>query len=311
LGLSPVIDRQFERDYYYKTLRAPVVVSTAGGEGGSVPVNVNLNGTVFNAGALQNPYAQAYVTVYNRDVDRYDVETIRQRTDYYPHLSLTGTNLTENTLWRYFAGTILNMGVPSSATSNVKAYIGTDYSIVNPRGMSLTVGGVGYLNPDPEHYTQLFAKVSQAIALGDNRQLVLGANVNYVVDGAITVQSLPVRSAQSAVNVGATFNLGDISVGATQFVGNLLPEAIDSKTLLNFGWKINDRLNFGAFYTPFDQSISTAPFGANVGWAVDPAANSTLYLSWNAAAIDFRRSLGAASNVFRDNTFSLSFRRQF
>ncbi len=313
VGLSPVIERKFERDYYYKTLRAPIIVNSGGGEGGNVPVDINLNGVNFTSGALQNAYAQGYVTVYNRDVDRYDVETIRQRTDYYPHISFTGTNLTENTLWRYFAGTIFNVGLQPQTTQDIKAYIGTDYSIVNPYGFSFSAGGIGYLNPDPEHHTQLFVNATQAIPLGSNRQdnLVIGANANYVADGLTTIQSLPVRSAQSSVNVGVTANFGNVSVGGTQFVGNLLPDAVESKTLFNVGWKINDRLNLGAFYTAFDQSISTSPFGASLSFVVDPESNSKIYMSWNAAEIDFRRTLGAKANIFRDNTFSISFRHQF
>jgi hypothetical protein len=312
VGLSPVVERKLERDYYYKTLRAPVTV-TSGGEGGNVPVDVNLNGIGFNSGALQNAYAQGYVTVYNRDVDRYDVETIRQRTDYYPHVSLTGASLTENTLWRYFAGTIFNLGLQPQVTQDIKAYIGTDYSVINPLGTSFSVGGVGYLNPDPEHYSQLFASVTQAIALGNDRRnnLAIGVNANYIADGVVMVQSLPIRSAQSSVNVGMTANFGDVSIGGTQFLGNLLPDAVESKTLLNIGWKINDRLNVGAFYTVSDQSLSTSPYGASFSLAIDPEANSKLFVSWNAAVIDFRRTLGSTANVFSDNTFSVSFRYQF
>jgi hypothetical protein len=313
VGLSPVTERKFERDYYYKTLRPPVIVSSGGGEGGNVPVDINLNGVNFTSGALQNAYAQGYVTVYNRDVDRYDVETIRQSVNYYPHVSLTGASLTENTLWRYFGGAIFNVGLQPQTTQDIKAYIGTDYSIVNPHGFSFSVGGVGYLNPDPEHYTQLFANATQAIPLGSNHRdsLVVGVNANYVADGLITIQSLPVRSAQSSVNVGVTANFGNVSVGGTQFVGNLLPDAVESKTLFNVGWKISDRLNLGAFYTPFDQSVSTSPWGANLSFAVDPESNSKIYMSWNAAEIDFRRTLGVKANIFHDNTFSVSFRHQF
>lgn len=313
VGLSPVMERKFERDYYYKTLRSPVIVSSGGGEGGNVPVDINLNGVNFTSGALQNAYAQGYVTVYNRDVDRYDVETIRQSVNYYPHVSLTGVSLTENTLWRYFGGAIFNMSLQPQTTQDIKAYIGTDYSIVNPHGFSFSVGGVGYLNPDPEHYTQLFANATQAIPLGSNQRdsLVVGVNANYVADGLIKIQSLPVRSAQSSVNLGVTANFGDISVGGTQFLGNLLPDAIESKTLFNVGWKISDRLNLGAFYTPFDQSVSTSPWGANLSFTIDPESNSKIYMSWNTAEIDFRRTLGAKANIFRDNTFSVSFRHQF
>ena len=313
IGLSPVIERQVTRDYYYATRRAPQIVQSGGGEGGSVPVAVNLNDFGFNSGIIQNVYSQGYVTVYNRDVDRVDVETIRQRTDYYPHLSFTGTSLTENSLWRYYTGAIASIGSESKAPQTIKAYVGTDYSVVNSRGLSYSFGGIGYLNPDPEYATQLFANTTQAFGLGSNprNNLVIGVNANYIVDGSITIQSLPVRSAQSFVSAGMNVNLGDISIGGTQFFGSILPDAVDTKTIVNVGWKVTDRLNIGAFYTVADRNISTNPYGANLSLALDPSANSMLYLGWNAAEIDFRRTLGPNSNIYRDNTFTLSVRYGF
>lgn len=313
MGLSPVVEREFGRDYRYITLRAPRTISVGGGEGGNVPINVNLNGFGFSSSGLQNAYGQGYVTVFNRDVSRVDVETIRQRTDYYPHISLTGTNLTENTLWRYFTGAIVNAGFEPKTTQNIKAYVGTDYSILNPRGLSFNLGGVGYVNPDPEHYSQLFASANQSIDLGANprNNLVVGVNANYIIDGAVTIQSLPVRSAQSFINAGLAFNIGDVSIGGTQFFGNLLPESTESKTTFNAGWKITDRLKIGGFVSVFDQNVSKNPFGASLSLDLDANANSTLYLGWNAAEIDFRRSLGPTANIYKDNTFSVSIKYGF
>ena len=313
VGLSPVVEREVVKDYRYITLRDPRVVSTGGGEGGSVPVSINLNNFGFNSGGLQNAYGQGYVTVFNRDVSRIDVETIRQRTDYYPHLSYTGTNLSENTLWRYFTGAIVNAGFEPKTTKNIKAYLGTDYSVVNPRGLSFSLGGIGYVNPDPEHATQLFANANQSIPLGSNlrNNLVVGANANYIVDGVTTIQSLPVRSAQSFVNAGLAINLGDISIGGTQFIGNLLPESVESKTIVNAGWKISDRLKVGGFLSLFDRNVSKNPFGASLSYDLDPNANSTLYIGWNAAEIDFRRTLGPTANTYKDNTVSVSLRYGF
>jgi hypothetical protein len=313
LGLSPIVEREFGKDFRYITLRDPRVVSRSGGEGGNLPVAVNLNNFGFNSSGLQNAYGQGYVTVFNRDVSRVDVETIRQRTDYYPHISYTGTNLTENTLWRYFTGAIVNAGFEPKNTQNVKAYIGTDYSIVNPRGLSFSLGGVGYLNPDPEYYSQLFANANQSIDLGSNprNNLVVGINTNYIVDGSVTIKSLPVRSAQSFVNAGLAINLGDISIGGTQFIGNLLPESVESKTIVNAGWKISDRLKVGGFVSLFDRNVSKNPFGASLSYDLDSNANSTLYLGWNAAEIDFRRSLGPTANIYKDNTVSVSLKYGF
>jgi hypothetical protein len=313
VGLSPIVEREFGKDFRYITLREPRVVARSGGEGGNVPVAINLNNFGFNSGGLQNAYGQGYVTVFNRDVNRVDVETIRQRTDYYPHISYTGTNLTENTLWRYFTGAIVNAGFEPKNTQNVKAYIGTDYSIINSRGLSFSLGGVGYLNPDPEYYSQLFANGNQSIDLGSNprNNLVVGVNTNYIVDGSVTIKSLPVRSAQSFINAGLAINLGDISIGGTQFIGNLLPESVESKTIVNAGWKISDRLKIGGFVSLFDRNVSKNPFGASLSYDLDPNANSTLYVGWNAAEIDFRRSLGPTANIYKDNTVSVSIKYGF
>lgn len=305
IGLSPVVERTVVKDYEYLT-RAPVrIVSSNGGEAG-VPVAVQLNNFGFNSDSLQNPYSQGYLTVYNRDVDRADVEILRQRTDYYPHISFTGVNMSENSLWRYYTGAIATIG----SSSSVKAYIGADYSTANKQGLTLGVGGIGYLNPDPEYASQLFVSTSQSIRLGANTRhnLRVGMNANYIIDGTVTVQSIPVRSSQSYINAGITFELGDVSIGGTQFFGNLLPDSTESKTLFNIGWKISSGLNVGVFYTAADRNISTNPYGASLSWALDPGGNSVLSLSWNAAEIDFRRTLGANANIYRDNTFGVSAR---
>ncbi len=318
LGLSPVVERQFVNDYYYVTRNAPQVITSSGGEGGSLPVDVSLNNVGFNSSSLVNAYGQGYVTVYNRNVDRYDTQKLRQRTDYYPHLSFTGAHLTENTVWRYYTGAIahVNLGDRTRATQdNIKAYVGTDYSIVNPRGLSYSISAIGYLNPDPEYTSQIGMGAQQAIPLGDNprNNIAVGVNANYILDGSISIQSLPVRSAQSAVSAGVSVNLGDVSIGGTQFLGNIIPDSTDNKTIFNIGWKVTDRLNLGLMYTAADRNISTNPYGASLSYVLDPNNRdaSVIQVGWNAAEIDFRRTLGPNANIYRDNTVSVSVRYGF
>ena len=179
--------------------------------------------------------------------------------------------------------------------------------------MSFNVGGIGYLNPDPEYSTQLFVNATQAIPLGSNprNNLTLGLNANYIIDGSITLQSLPIRSAQSFVNAGVALNFGDISIGGTQFFGNILSESVENKTIFNLSWKVTDRLRVGGFVSAFDRNISTNPFGANLSYELDPNSNSAIYLGWNSAEIDFRRTIGPTANVYKDNTISVSLRYGF
>jgi hypothetical protein len=77
------------------------------------------------------------------------------------------------------------------------------------------------------------------------------------------------------------------------------------------GWKINDKLKVGGFVSLADRNISSNPFGANISYEIDPNSNSSINLGWNAAEIDFRRTLGANANVYRDNTISVSVRLGF
>ena len=158
--------------------------------------------------------------------------------------------------------------------------------------------------------TQLFANASQTIRLGasPHHNLSVGVNANYIIDGAVTIQSIPVRSTQSYLNAGIALEFGDVSIGGTQFIGNLLPASTESKTAFNIAWKITEGLNVGAFYTAADRNISTSPYGASLSLALDPSSNSLLYLGWNAAEIDFRRTLGQNANIYRDHTFSVSVR---
>jgi hypothetical protein len=314
VGLSPVVRRSIVRDGYYITKGEPIVVTTGGGEGGTLPVSVNLNDVSFDSGSLKNAYGQGYVTVFNRDVDRVDITTTTQRTDYYPHISFTGTKLTESSLWRYFGGAIFNLGFQSAQTTqDIKAYIGTDYSSRSPGGLSFNIGGVGYVNPDPEHYSQLFTSLSQSIGIGDRgrNRLVFAVNGNYVADGSIVVNSSQINSSLSSIDTSITANIGNISFSGKQFFGGLLPNSVENKTVFNIGWQVNDRLNLGTFVNLFDQNAFTNPVGASLSLGLDPNSNSVLALSWNTASIDFRRSLGSTANIFQDRSLNISLRHGF
>jgi hypothetical protein len=314
LGMSPVIDRQFLRDFFYVTLRDPRIVTQTGGEGGNVPVDVTLDNIRFTSAAIQNVYAQAYVSVLNTDVDRNDVDTIRQRTDYYPHLSFTGTSMTENSIWRYYTGALFNVGFKPKTKTDIKSYVGSDFSVITPSGLTASFGGIGYLNPDPEYYSQVFASASQTIGLGKDSKrnnIVLGVSGSYVLNGAITIQGLPVRTSQSSINANVTANFDRFSLGATRYFGSILPDSLEAKLLINGGWRVADNLNIGAFVSAFDRNISRAPYGLNLNYILDPSSNSTLTAAWNTASIDFRRTIGPRGNIFRDNTFSLSVKHEF
>jgi hypothetical protein len=152
---------------------------------------------------------------------------------------------------------------------------------------------------------------STAIGANPRNNLVFGFNANYIVNGSITLQSLPIRATQSFVNAGIAFNFGDFSIGGTQFFGNLLPESVENKTIFNVNWKITDRLKVGGFVSAFDRNISTNPFGASLSYDLDSNSNSGIYLGWNAAEIDFRRTLGPTANIYKDNTVSVSLKYGF
>jgi hypothetical protein len=314
VGFSPVVDRQVVSvGPVFKILGPERIALFAGGEGGvksNASVTALVNQNTFDSSAITNGYVQTYITRYEREVDTISSTTIRERTNYYPHLSATGNITTQDSVLRYYAGFIFN---PNSNNTNIasKTYLGVDYTKVDDRGLTYNLGAIGYLNPDSEYYSKLTGTISKQIGLGKNPEynLNLSAGVNYAIDGTKIFDAVSFRSANSYVNVGARLALSNVSLGTTYYQATGLTNSIGNLLSTNAAWKISDGLVLSGYYTPVNDNVARSPFGASASIRLGGNIYSpTLSLGWNRNEVDLGVNSSNSKSGVSDNVFSVFLR---
>lgn len=310
IGFSPVVDRQVALiGPIYKILGPERIALFAGGEGGidsNTNVTALLNQNTFDSSAITNGYVQAYITRYEREVNTLSSTTIRERTNYHPHLSATGNITTQDSVLRYYTGLIFN---PNFSSGGHKGYLGVDFTKAEG-GLSYNLAAIGYLNPDTEYYSKLTGTISKQLGLGRNpaNNLNLSAGVNYAIDGTKIFDAVSFRSANSYVNVGARANLGNVAVGTTYYLSTGMPNSIGNLVSTNASWKISDGLVLSGYYTPVNNNAARSPFGASASIRLGSNIYSpTLSLGWNRNEIDLGTNDNTRSGV-AENVFSIYLR---
>ncbi len=312
VGLSPIIARQAFSRTTYQTTGPERVTLFSGGEGGiesNVSVVTAINGNNLNNFNLTNAYSQAYLTLYERDVNTFNSVVLRENTTYHPHISFAGNITTANSVLRYYSGAIFNTGYEQQP-AQLHGYVGGDFTAVGAGGFNYGVAAVGYLNPTPEYYSRIAANVSQRVNLGKNPayNLVFAGGVNYAIDGSSNLDAFNFRSGNSFANVGTTANIGSVSLGVNYFIPTGLPNQIDSLLSTNVSFKATDGLVLSGYYTPVNENISRSTMGASASLRLGRDYNSpTLSLSWNRNEIDFGRG-GASKIGYSDNVYGIYFR---
>lgn len=294
LGISPITERDFSTSDRFEITSPTRVIAEGGGEGG-VNSNVSLlsavNGVNFSTDNLQNFYTQVYLKFFNTDVNRISGSRLREDTSYYPHLSFTGNITRTEDVFRYYAGAI--------AAPEVKAYIGADYTKNTLNGWTFSAGGIGYLNPDRDYYSQLRGGIAKNIPLGDNSNLVLSSNVNYAIDRETSIGETLIVDPASSLSVGARANLGPVSLGTTYFVGGVLPNSLNNTLVTDLGVNIGDRFRIAGYYTPINESSSRSRYGANASLKLGDGYNSpTLTFGWANQQYNFGSGTSQNDNIF-------------
>jgi hypothetical protein len=313
IGLSPIVHRQLFRDKTYQILGPEIITNTGGNEGGieaPITIDVSINGQKFTNSALNNSYSQVYVTNFDREVNGRYSSVVRERTSYNPHLSFTGNVTTADSLLRYYTGGIFIAGVDNQPQT-VQAYLGGDFTKEDSNGLSYRVGAIGYVNPNPENYSQINANISKQIPIGSNSAnfLVLSSSAVYALDGSSPLSGALFQSGNSYVNVGANARFGDLSFGTTYYIPTGLPNELESILVTNISWRFTDRFAISGYYTPINDNISRSTFGASASWRLGKDYNDpTVSLSWNRNEIDFGRGSTTPINNYSDNVFGVYFR---
>lgn len=305
LGLSPVIDRSFGTGrFFYRGTGPQITVTNSGAEGGE-DTNIDLESVVnddrYSTANLQNFYAQIYLRFLQQDVDVVRESVYRERTRYYPHLSFTGNITRSQDVLRYYTGVI--------ASEEVKFYVGADYTRNTNNGWILRGGGIGYLNPDRDYYSQIWGSVAKRIGLGRNANLILSTSFNYAIDRETRIGDIVSVSPASELIVGSRFNWGIASVGLTYYIGDVLPSSYENRLVVDFSIRPINTLSLSAYIAPIDENYSRSLYGASIIWQLNNQPNSpTLSFSWQNQQYDYGIDVFGKNLLVNDNVFTILFR---
>lgn len=304
-GLSPVTERSYSTGYRYEVTGPQMALASSGAEGG---VNDNVNFTtasntagIISTGQLQNFYAQIYLSFYNQNANFVTYTQLTERTNYFPHFGFTGNITRSDDVFRYYAGVI--------TADELKAYLGLDYTKTTRGGWSFSVGGIGYLNPDRDYYSQVQGSVSKKFSWGRDKQFILGSNLIYAIDRETQIGSTTVISPASSVSVSASTRLGPVSFGVTHYFGGILPNSVRNMLLFNAGLQLGKNVVLSAYATPLSENSDRSPYGVSAQVRLGKHYNSpTLSFSWSNHEYQLGTDTVGRQLQSSNNVFSLTFR---
>ncbi|MGD1712918.1 hypothetical protein [Dapis sp. BLCC M172] len=305
LGLSPIIDRSINEGRIFYTPTSPqLAIASAGAEGGA-DSNVDLESVVnedfFSTNNLQNFYAQIYLSVLQQDANFVRESIYREETSYSPHLSFTGNWTGGEDLFRYYTGVI--------ASEEIKLYLGADYTRNTVNSWSFRVGGIGYLNPDRDYYSQLFGNVAKRFRISKNANFSLSTFFNYAIDRDTKIGDIVNNSPASELAANARLNWGITSFGVTYYFGDILPNSFEDRLLLEFSIRPLKTVTFSGYVAPVDETSNRSVYGASLTWRLNNKYNSpTLSLSWKNQEYDYGQDPFGNNLTITDNTFTVLFR---
>jgi hypothetical protein len=305
LGLSPVIDREFEEGRaFYRPTGPQRILADAGAEGGE-DANVELmsvvNEDLYSTNNLQNFYAQVYLKYFQQDVNFIQDSIYQEETSYYPHLSFTGNLTGSQDLLRYYTGVI--------ASEEVKLYLGADYTKNTSKDWRFRGGAIGYINPDRDYYSQIWGNVGKQIRLSQNANLNFSAGFNYGLDRETQIGDIVSFAPASEVTVSTGLKWGIASFRLTNYFDDVLPNSDDERLIARFSVRPTDTLALSGYVAPIDRTSSRSFYGASINWRLENAPNSpTLSVSWKNLEYDYGEDTFGNDLLVDDNVFTVQFR---
>ena len=292
-GLSPVVDRQSSNTSYYEPSGNIEIIADAGGEGGAesdVQLVSIINEDEFSTGTLQNVYSQIYLKFFTQEADVHNISSLKEKTNYYSHLSFSGNITKSQNVLRYYTGAIFD--------DPFKAYLGVDYNHHTFNDWKFSVGGIGYFNPDREYYSQLWGNVNKKVTLNPQTQLNFFTGFNYAIDRPHRFREVILSSRASSVTLGARAKWRRISLGANYNFDDLLPNSLEERLLLDLGIALSDRFYLSGYYTPINNNTSRSRYGANASLRLGKSYNQpTLTLGWTNNEYRFENGFTQSDNI--------------
>ncbi len=304
LGLSPVTERQYDAASEFAQVSDPRVLLAAGGEGGTIDtstVTAVANGELFSSEGLSNVYTQNYFTLFEQDADLTNTFIQNDRIRYYPHLSFTGNVTAANDILRYYVGTL--------AGETIQAYGGVNYQGQTADGWAYRAGAIGVINPNYDRYSNLSAGLSRQIRVGDRETFTVGTSFNWALDQDTTLEDIEQTGQGSDITLQARANLGDVSLGVAQVIGDILPNSQESRTVLDTTLNLGEDVTLAAFWAPFDNATSAPKYGivADIGFRVGGVQPHFIF-SWQNTRYEYGEDLLGNDLSTTSDTFELGLR---
>lgn len=304
LGLSPVIERSFSQGETFYQPTGPQRAVVSGGEGGeneNIEFVSAVNQELFSTETLEGSYTQVYLSFLSQDANLVSQEIYQEKINYYPHLSFTGNRTGLRDRLRYYAGAIVS--------EEVKVYLGADYTRNAGKGWNFRAGAVGYLNPDRDYYSQLWGNLAKNIRLARNANLAFGGGFNYAIDRETKIGDITSISPASEVALSARINWGRVSVGVTNFFGDILPNSYNDRLVIELAIRPLKTLSFSGYIAPVDETTSRSPVGASLSWRLENKYNSpSLSLSWQNQEYEYGEDPFGNDLLIKDNIFTVLFK---
>ncbi|NCJ05523.1 hypothetical protein GS597_03170 [Synechococcales cyanobacterium C] len=312
VGLSPVVRRSItESSALRLTGDDPTSqVGPIGAEGGGLDaledVDINLPVVIASPDEIfqvdptdiLNFYTQVYVTAFEQDGEQTQVRRFTELTNYVPHISFSGNFTGAEDVFRYYTGLI--------TSSDLKAYVGADYTRETPSGWRFQFAGIGYTNPDPDYFSSIEANVRKRTQLSRDFTLTFGAGLNYAIDRDTNIDQFVINNDASAVSLNAQANFRDFDFGVVGVVGDVLPNSRESSVTLTTRWQMHPYARLFAYYSPLNKNLSFSRVGAGVNLRLGRQPNHpSLNFLWSNNRYDIGLDSGGNSLTTQDHTFSV------
>lgn len=298
-GFSPVTKRTFTSTSRYELTSPSRVINSEGAEGDSnsnIDFLSTFNGQNFSTQTLNNFYSQIYLTMFNQDANFISSSQFTEKTNYVPHLTIGGNITGTEDIFRYYGGII--------AGDNINAYFGLGYTKNTLSGLTYSVAGIAYTNPDYDYYSNVRASISKKVNLSKNSHLLLSTGLNYAFDRDTNIGGIIFNSPINSVTLGARANLGNVSFGLLNYFGGILPDSIKNTLRTDLTIKFNNNFILSGYYTPINESLSRSRYGMEAKFKLGEKKNSPiLSFSWNNNEYKLgtdsgNNNLGVGNNIF-------------
>lgn len=305
-GLSPVIDRTInDGDIFYEATGPQSAISSGGEGGGNSDTNISfvssVNQDTFSTANLENFYTQIYLNFLRQDVNFVSESIYQEKTRYYPHLSFTGNTTGPDDLLRYYTGVIFS--------KRTMAYAGVDYTKNTITGWNLQTGAIGYINPDRDYYSQIWARLGKKININTNSHITFSGGFTYAIDQPQEIDDIYSQSQASELFLRSHLKWRIASVGAIYYFGDILPNSYDDRLAFDFSIRPVNNLEFSAYFAPIDQTSSRSLWGLGINWQLQNQYNSpTLSLSWQNQEYDYGQDNFGNDLLVTDNIFTIFLR---